>query len=150
MAASSSSSSSTQKPKISSAEDPKITPVSSDHEEPKISSTEDPTITLVSSDNEEFVVLKSLAEESKVVKNLLIELESTRIPLKNVTGKILGMVIKYCKVHAEFRANTAVDKTQAEKVLKDFDAKFVNVDHETLLDLIHVSFLIVNLALFSG
>ncbi|KAM7496425.1 hypothetical protein LguiA_020839 [Lonicera macranthoides] len=53
----------------------------------------------------------------------------TCIPIPNVTGKVLAMVIEYCKKHVK-------DMTSDEKELTKFDAEFVSVDQDTLYNLI--------------
>ncbi|XP_076938007.1 SKP1-like protein 20 [Bidens hawaiensis] len=58
----------------------------------------------------------------------------TSIPLPNVTSKILSKVIEYCKKHVD--TTTGADDKVAEEDLKAFDADFVNVDQNTLFELI--------------
>nr|GMC64577.1 SKP1-like protein 1A [Ipomoea batatas] len=87
-------------------------------------------IILRSSDGEIFEVEEGVAIEMQMIKYMIDdECVDTTIPIANVTGKILAKVIEYCKSHAE-AAKTSQDD------LKDFDANFIKVDHETLLDLI--------------
>nr|GMD65762.1 SKP1-like protein 1A [Ipomoea batatas] len=87
-------------------------------------------IILRSSDEEIFEVEESVALEMQTIKYMIDdECVDTVIPIANVTGKILAKVIEYCKSHAK-AAKTSQDD------LKDFDANFIKVDHQTLLDLI--------------
>nr|GMD91787.1 SKP1-like protein 1A [Ipomoea batatas]GMD92998.1 SKP1-like protein 1A [Ipomoea batatas] len=87
-------------------------------------------IILRSSDGEIFEVEEAVALEMQMIKYMIDDdCVDTTIPIANVTGKILAKVIEYCKSHAE------VTKTSQDD-LKDFDANFVKVDHNTLLDLI--------------
>nr|GLL41323.1 SKP1-like protein 1A [Ipomoea trifida] len=87
-------------------------------------------IILRSSDGEIFEVEEAVALEMQLIKYMIDdECANTTIPIANVTGKILNKVIEYCKSHAE-TANTSQDD------LKDFDANFIKVDHQTLSDLI--------------
>ncbi|XP_019179019.1 PREDICTED: SKP1-like protein 1A [Ipomoea nil] len=87
-------------------------------------------IILRSSDGEIFEVEEAVALEMQMIKYMIDdECVDTTIPITNVTGKILAKVIEYCKSHAE-AAKTSQDD------LKDFDANFIKVDHNTLLDLI--------------
>nr|GLL41324.1 SKP1-like protein 1A [Ipomoea trifida] len=87
-------------------------------------------IILRSSDEEIFEVEESVALEMQTIKYMIDdECVDTVIPIANVTGKILAKVIEYCKLHAE-AAKTSQDD------LKDFDANFIKVDNQTLLDLI--------------
>ena len=64
------------------------------------------------------------------------------IPLPNVTGKILGKVIEYCKYHveAEKKTGTGADEkpSKTEDEVKTFDGDFVKVDQGTLFELILV------------
>ena len=64
------------------------------------------------------------------------------IPLPNVTGKILGKVIEYCKFHveAEKKTGTGSDEkpSKTEEEVKTFDGEFVKVDQGTLFELILV------------
>ena len=66
------------------------------------------------------------------------------IPLPNVTGKILGKVIEYCKYHveAEKKTGTGADEkaSKTEDEVKTFDGDFVKVDQGTLFELILVRF----------
>ncbi|XP_031114203.1 SKP1-like protein 1A [Ipomoea triloba] len=87
-------------------------------------------IILRSSDGEIFKVEEAVAIEMQMIKYMIDdECANTTIPIANVTGKILNKVIEYCKSHAE-TAKTSQDD------LKDFDANFIKVDHQTLSDLI--------------
>nr|GMD70163.1 SKP1-like protein 1A [Ipomoea batatas] len=87
-------------------------------------------IILRSSDGEIFEVEEAVALEMQMIKYMIDdECANTTIPIANVTGKILNKVIEYCKSHAE-TAQTSQDD------LKDFDANFIKVDHQTLSDLI--------------
>ncbi|XP_024636222.1 SKP1-like protein 4 [Medicago truncatula] len=59
--------------------------------------------------------------------------EDTRIPISEVTGRILAKVIEYCKKHVEAESS---DGKPSEDELKKWDAEFVKVDKPTLFDLI--------------
>ncbi|KAI3877249.1 hypothetical protein MKX03_016053 [Papaver bracteatum] len=79
--------------------------------------------TLKASDGEEFVVEESVAVQSQTIKNLIDDdCTDNGIPLPNVTSKILGKVVEYCKKHDELKAWDA--------------AEFLKVDQATLFDLI--------------
>ncbi|CAN0917218.1 SKP1-like protein 4 [Linum grandiflorum] len=72
---------------------------------------------------------KSAAEQSETIKKLITEMGTDgTIPLDNVTGLILSMVIKYCNMHT---SNT----TEADKVRKR-DQEFVMVNLAMLFVLI--------------
>ncbi|XP_059627184.1 SKP1-like protein 11 [Cornus florida] len=74
-------------------------------------------LTLQSSDNEEFLVEESVAVQSVLIKNI-VEEDYTTIPLPNVAGEDLAMIIEYLKKHADPKAS--------EDDLKKFDDKFVD------------------------
>ncbi|XVF67949.1 hypothetical protein PTKIN_Ptkin10aG0163100 [Pterospermum kingtungense] len=84
-------------------------------------------LTLKSSDNEIFEVEEAVAMEVQLIKNMIEDVDCANnvIPLANVTGKILSKVIVYCKKHIE-----------SSEELESWDADFVNVDQNTLFDLI--------------
>ncbi|GMP39476.1 hypothetical protein CsSME_00010293 [Camellia sinensis var. sinensis] len=95
-------------------------------------------IELKSSDGETFEVEEALAIELQTIKCMIEDgFADTSIPLPNVTGKILAMVIEYCKRHVD---SSTFDDKIAEDELKNFDTEFVKVDHGTLFDLILVWF----------
>ncbi|RCV17557.1 LOW QUALITY PROTEIN: hypothetical protein SETIT_3G229200v2 [Setaria italica] len=65
------------------------------------------------------------------------------VPLPNITGKILAMVLEYCNKHAPAEAtgtssslDAAATTTMPKDHLKSFDEAFVDVDQATLFDLI--------------
>lgn len=84
-------------------------------------------ITLKSSDGASFEVDEAVALQSETIKHIIEDSCSDEgIPLPNVMGNILAMVIEYCKEH--------VEKTDDE--LKEWDAEFMKVDQARLYDLI--------------
>ncbi|XP_073034183.1 SKP1-like protein 1A isoform X2 [Primulina eburnea] len=88
------------------------------------------TIMLKSSDGDTFEVEELVAMESLTIRNIIEDdCADAVIPLPNVTSKILTKVIEYCKRHvqAESEADAADGK---------FDTEFVDVDQDTLFDLI--------------
>ncbi|XP_019198005.1 PREDICTED: SKP1-like protein 1A [Ipomoea nil] len=91
------------------------------------------TIILKSSDGEIFEVEEAVALKSQMLKYMIVDNDDTTItiPVPNVTSKILGMVIDYCKCHVEAAKGT-IDSDD----LKAFDANFIKVDHKTLFDLV--------------
>ncbi|CAI9763813.1 unnamed protein product [Fraxinus pennsylvanica] len=88
-------------------------------------------ITLKSFDAVVFKVEEIVALESQTIK-LMIEDDcaDNEIPVPNVSGKILAMVIEFCKKHVE--AAAAGDKAKIEA----YDSEFVKVDQATLIELI--------------
>ncbi|CAL5378034.1 unnamed protein product [Camellia sinensis] len=91
-------------------------------------------IELKSSDGETFEVEEAVAIESQTIKCMIEDgFADTSIPLPNVTGKILAMVIECCRRHVD---SSTFDDKIAEDELKNFDTEFVKVDHGTFFDLI--------------
>ncbi|XP_019198004.1 PREDICTED: SKP1-like protein 1A [Ipomoea nil] len=92
------------------------------------------TIILKSSDGETFQVEEAVALESQTLKYMIVDNDDTTItiPVPNVTSKILGIVIDYCKCHVEAAAKGTIDSND----LKAFDANFIKFDHKTLFDLL--------------
>ncbi|XP_021866338.2 SKP1-like protein 1A [Spinacia oleracea] len=106
-------------------------------------------VILKSSDNEEFSIDEEVALELETVKHMIEDdCADNAIPLPNVTSKILAKVIEYCKKHVESAAAAAAaaasqsDQSSSSRTvavdgeLKKWDADFVNVDQNTLFDLI--------------
>ena len=97
-------------------------------------------VNLESSDEQRFDVPVELASMSVTIKNMLDDLGDTNaaIPLPNVTGKILGKVIEYCRYHHE-HPTPATDDKKDEKRTDDiipWDQTFCQVDQSTLFELI--------------
>ena len=108
--------------------------------------------TVKSSDHEAFEVEESVAMMSQTLKNIIEDgCTGDGIPLPNVTGNILAQVIEYCKKHAGSSPKTAaVDGGHGSsssssgsrggaggsEELKNWDKQFVDVDMDTLYDLI--------------
>lgn len=88
-------------------------------------------INLISSNGDVFEVDYEVALMSKIIEDI-IKTNSVghtyNIPVSLVSSKILAKVIGYCKKHTGEHMND-VD-------LKDWDAKFMEVDHYTLFDLV--------------
>ncbi|XP_073278612.1 SKP1-like protein 1A [Primulina huaijiensis] len=101
-------------------------------------------IVLKSWEGDTFEVEELVAMESQTIRNIIEDdCADAFIPLPNVTSKILTKVIEYCKRHvqAESEADVADGVTMAadklpDDVLKKFDTEFVDVDQDTLFDLI--------------
>jgi S-phase kinase-associated protein 1 len=88
-------------------------------------------LTLVSSDNHSFQVKESVAVQSDTIRNMVEDMgEQDAIPLPNVTGAILALVIEFCTYH------DAGDAARTPDDIKVWDAAFVKVDQARLFDLI--------------
>ncbi|KAA8534446.1 hypothetical protein F0562_031963 [Nyssa sinensis] len=86
-------------------------------------------LTLKSSDGEEFVVDEFVAIQSITIKNMVEDnCASNTIPIPNIDGKTLAMLIEYCKKHA--------DETITAEDLKQFDSEFVEKDQAILYHLL--------------
>lgn len=90
-------------------------------------------IILKSSDGETFEVEETVALQSQTIRHMVEDdCADSVIPLPNVTGTILSMVVEYCKKHVEAAAAAA----GADNDVKNWDRDFVKVDQETLFDLL--------------
>ncbi|KAH7511856.1 hypothetical protein FEM48_Zijuj12G0027000 [Ziziphus jujuba var. spinosa] len=93
-------------------------------------------ITLRSSDGETFEVEEAIAAQSQTIKHMIEDdCADSGIPLPNVSGKILAMVIEYCNKHKDddVDANSYNDQDQD---LKTWYTNFAKVDQATLFDLL--------------
>ncbi|XP_010514081.1 PREDICTED: SKP1-like protein 14 [Camelina sativa] len=107
-------------------------------------------IELVSSDGESFVIEEVVARKLQIVRHMIEdECADKAIPLTNVTGKILSMVIEYCKTHvnvvdAEEESKEDKEKKEADSMsgeeavkLKEWEAEFLkDKDLATIFQLI--------------
>jgi S-phase kinase-associated protein 1 len=92
--------------------------------------------TLQSYDGETFEVDEAVALESQTIKYLIEDgCANSTIPIPNVTGKILAMIIEYCKKHVEAEAASS-DEKPSEDDLKAWDADFMKIDSATLFELV--------------
>ncbi|KAK2417445.1 SKP1 protein 1B [Trifolium repens] len=92
--------------------------------------------TLQSYDGETFEVDEAVALQSQTIKYLIEDgCANNTIPIPNVTGKILAMIIEYCKKHVEAEAASS-DEKPSEDDLKAWDADFVKIDSATLFELV--------------
>ncbi|KAI8063202.1 E3 ubiquitin ligase complex SCF subunit sconC [Gongronella butleri] len=95
------------------------------------------SVRLLSSDTEEFTVAKDVAERSMLIKNMLEDVgeSDSPIPLPNVTAKILRKVIEWCEHHIGDPVTT--DESERRNTdIDEWDQKFMEVDQETLFDII--------------
>ena len=62
-----------------------------------------------------------------------------KVPLPNVTGRILAKVIEYAKFHTDAKSKKDGEKqSKTDDDIKTFDNEFVKVDQGTLFELILV------------
>ncbi|KAF9600827.1 hypothetical protein IFM89_013062 [Coptis chinensis] len=89
-------------------------------------------ITLRSSDGEVFEVEEDVIIQSVTIKNLIEDgCTDGGIPIHNVTGDILAMVIEYCVNHA-----VKPDAKDEVIKLKKLDEELLKVDQATLFELV--------------
>ncbi|KAG0166932.1 suppressor of kinetochore protein mutant [Apophysomyces sp. BC1034] len=95
------------------------------------------SVHLLSSDNEEFPVDKEVAERSVLIKNMLEDIgeSDAPIPLPNVTAKVLRKVIDWCEHHREDPLPQD-DQERRSTDIDEWDQKYMEVDQETLFDII--------------
>jgi len=84
---------------------------------------------LKSSDNKTFDVEEAVAVQSETLKNMVDDgCANDTIPLPNVSGKILEMVLGWCKKH--------VDETVTGDELNKYEVDFLDLDQEVLYGLL--------------
>ncbi|AEC05673.1 SKP1-like 16 [Arabidopsis thaliana] len=104
-------------------------------------------IVLTSSDDESFEVEEAVARKLKVIAHMIDDdCADKAIPLENVTGNILALVIEYCKKHVLDDVDDSDDSTEAtsenvneeaKNELRTWDAEFMKeFDMETVMKLI--------------
>ncbi|KAI3830678.1 hypothetical protein MKX03_005424, partial [Papaver bracteatum] len=93
-------------------------------------------ITLRSSDGWSFEVDEAIALQSQTIKRLTEDnWNYNGIPLPNVTSNILSKVLEYCEKHVADIPQGDDGKVE-DPELQNWDAEFLKVDQDTLLDLI--------------
>ncbi|XP_027332052.1 cullin-1-like isoform X2 [Abrus precatorius] len=100
-------------------------------------------INLISSNGDVFEVDYALALMSKTIKDVIEthptdDTDSISIPVSRVSSKMLAMVIEYCKKHTEV-SNSNYDEHISNIDINDWDAEFLDVNHQAIFDLILAS-----------
>ncbi|KAG8049439.1 hypothetical protein GUJ93_ZPchr0009g465 [Zizania palustris] len=103
-------------------------------------------VTLVSSDGQSFQLLEEAALLSAMVRDT-IQIGQGRgpagIPIRNITGQTLSMVVVYCNKH--YTAAAAADgddaadeekKVANKKQLREWDEQFINLEQDKLYDIL--------------
>ncbi|KAK7363602.1 hypothetical protein VNO77_05750 [Canavalia gladiata] len=96
-------------------------------------------INLISSDGDVFEVDYAVALMSKTIRDVIesnpgSDTDSINIPV-SLSREMLGKVTEYCKKHTE-ASNSNYDEYISNVDLNDWDAKFIDVDHQTLFNLV--------------
>ncbi|XP_078162307.1 SKP1-like protein 11 [Carex rostrata] len=106
-----------------------------------MASNDEPKVHLRSSDAEIFEVDKAVAMKSLTIAAWLDEDKEPDefIPVPNVKSSVLAKVIEYCKHHAEEEADTDFKPNLDARKRDPFDEQLMNVDQETLFDLIQAA-----------
>jgi S-phase kinase-associated protein 1 len=98
------------------------------------------TLQLKSQDMLSFPVNKDVVMQSALIKTMWSgDQTETEIPLPNVRGSILKKVIKYMQYHHTNPAKEIekpLKSANMREVVSEWDANFVEVDQETLFELI--------------
>ncbi|XP_010506934.1 PREDICTED: SKP1-like protein 16, partial [Camelina sativa] len=94
-------------------------------------------VVLTSSDGETFEIEEAVARKLQIIGHMIDDdCADKAIPLANVTGKILALVIEYCKKHVDDKDSTKEEEAKAEE-LKTWDVEFMkNIDIETTFSII--------------
>ncbi|XP_010514085.1 PREDICTED: SKP1-like protein 14 [Camelina sativa] len=94
-------------------------------------------VVLTSSDGVTFEIEEAVARKLQIIGHMIDDdCADKAIPLANVTGKILALVIEYCKKHVDDKDSTKEEEAKAEE-LKTWDVEFMkNIDIETTFSII--------------
>ncbi|XP_021958177.1 S-phase kinase-associated protein 1 [Folsomia candida] len=102
-----------------------------------------PDVILQSSDNENFTVSLEVAKMSATVKTLLEDLgyaedKPDTIPLPNVRGEILRLVVNWCNQHKNDTPLPEDDEGREKRTddISPWDQEFLRVEQPILFDLI--------------
>jgi len=99
-------------------------------------------VTLQSVDEQKFQVTIKSAKMSETIKNLLEDATAGEpIPLPNITGKILALVVQYCNYHSEHPTVVSEEKKDEKRTddIIPWDLDFCKVDQATLFELVLAS-----------
>ncbi|KAK1555623.1 hypothetical protein Q3G72_029168 [Acer saccharum] len=93
-------------------------------------------ITLKSTDNQAFEVDEAVALELQAIKPMMEDGRADNGIILGLSGVTLSKVIMYCKKHVESPKSDDCATGAVDDDLKAWDAEFVNVDRDTLFDLV--------------
>ena len=93
--------------------------------------------TLKSSDGFLFVVDEAVVHQSVTLSPMVQDCAGREYPINNVTGKILNLVVEYCKNHVVVDGGDSSSSSSSGDALKKWDDKFITqMDLSTVYDLI--------------
>lgn len=103
--------------------------------------------TFISSDDERFEVTEAAANMSQTIRHMIEDgCADAGIPLPNVSATILAKVLEFCNKHAaaaaadssssDAAAGSSSSNAGGDKELASFDKAFLDVDTDTLYDLL--------------
>jgi len=106
-------------------------------------------VNLVSQEGDKFEVSKKVATMSELVKTMIEDEDDDddddnedeqEIPLPNVKSNVLSKVIEFCNYHTENDPMQEIEKplksANMHDVVEPWDANFVDIEQETLFELI--------------
>lgn len=97
-------------------------------------------ITLQSNNEQTFKVKRDVISKSVTIENMLEDIEDseTAVPLPNVTGAILKLVLQYLEHEHAHPTVVPEDKKDEKRTddISEWDQKFLEVDQVTLFNLI--------------
>lgn len=97
-------------------------------------------ITLQSNDEQTFKVKRDVISKSITIENMLQDIQDseTAVPLPNVTGVILKLVLQYLEHEHANPTVVSEDKKDEKRTddISEWDQKFLEVDQPTLFHLI--------------
>ncbi|KAH0912425.1 hypothetical protein HID58_035746 [Brassica napus] len=93
--------------------------------------------TLKSSDGFLFVVDEAVVHQSVTLSPMVQDCAGREYPINNVTGKILNLVVEYCKNHVVVDGGDSSSSSSSGDALKKWDDEFITqMDLSTVYDLI--------------
>ncbi|KAJ2768313.1 suppressor of kinetochore protein mutant [Coemansia nantahalensis] len=100
-------------------------------------------IQLQASDGQLFAIDREAAALSSLVHNLACDvgIDSTPIPMPNVAGATLAKVVEYCTHHRDDvrLCKDVADLLQDDGLVEPWDRRFLAVDDDTLLRMLHAA-----------
>jgi S-phase kinase-associated protein 1 len=91
-------------------------------------------VLLETSDKKQYNVDKSIAYQSRLIKNMLqdLEIKEDLIPLPNITSHILDLIIKYAIARKD---DPITNNDDSEHIESEQDLDFLNLSNQELIEL---------------